>query len=65
MPDDLHDAIQDNAEGPAAVTSDGVTVNQHRLTEQIAADKHLKSQTAAANPAQSLRRMKLYMGGTV
>ncbi|MGB2824536.1 MAG: hypothetical protein WBF17_26410 [Phycisphaerae bacterium] len=43
MADDLDNAIRQNAEGPKQATADGVTVQQHALADQIAADKHLAS----------------------
>jgi hypothetical protein len=53
--DDLKDEIRDNAQGPAKVTGDAGSVEQHKLTEQIAADKHLASKEAVATPKRGLR----------
>jgi hypothetical protein len=65
MADDLDNAIKTNAEGPKQATADGVTVQQHSLADQIAADKYLASKRAGRNPAKALTRVKIIPPGTV
>ena len=40
MADELDDEIRTNAEGPAKVSGDAGSVEQHKLTEQIEADRY-------------------------
>jgi len=47
MADDLTDTIQTNAAGPKRVRGDSGEMEQHPLSDQIVADRYLKSQTAA------------------
>lgn len=47
MTENLEEKIKDNASGPAKVSSDGCSVEQHPLADQIAADKYLASKNAA------------------
>ena len=47
MTENLDKAIHDNAEGPAEASVDGQSVKQHRLRDQIEADRHLASKKAA------------------
>jgi hypothetical protein len=44
---DLSDQIAIDAEKAATVTNDGVTVGRRSLTDQIAADKYLRSVAVA------------------
>ena len=44
---DLSAKIVENAEGPAQVTGDQGSVSQHKLPDQIAADRYLRSRTAS------------------
>ncbi len=37
----LEQSIEENAKGPAKASGDAGSVEQHKLTDQIAADKHL------------------------
>jgi hypothetical protein len=46
MPEDLESAIRDNAEGPAKAAGDSGSVEQHKLTDQIEADRYLASKKA-------------------
>ena len=50
MPDDLDDQIRENAAGPAKAYGDAGSIEQHKLTDQIAADKHLAAKKAVAKP---------------
>lgn len=65
MAEDLKDAIEQNAAGPKQATVDGVTVQQHSLADQIAADKHLAAKRAMRNPAKALVRVQIVPPGTV
>ena len=47
MPENLANTIRDNAAGPAEASVDGQGVKQHRLRDQIEADRHLASKKAA------------------
>jgi len=61
----LKDIIRENAAGPKQAVVDGVTVQQHSLKDQIAADQYLESKEAAKNPARALMRVKIIAPGTV
>jgi hypothetical protein len=62
MPD-LEDKIRENAEGPAKASGDAGSVEQHRLTEQIEADRYLASKEAAKQPRRGLRFSKFVPPG--
>jgi hypothetical protein len=59
LPNDLEDEIRDNAKGPAKASGDAGSVEQHKLTDQIAADKHLASKKAVRKPNRGLRLNKI------
>ena len=63
MADDLQDEIRENAQAPAKVSGDAGSVEQHKLSEQIAADKHLASKEAVTQPKRGLRFNKLVPPG--
>ncbi|MBX3387173.1 MAG: hypothetical protein KF768_11430 [Phycisphaeraceae bacterium] len=63
MPEDLDQAIRDNAGGPARVQGDSGSVQQHSLKDQIEADRYLASKDAAKNPARALRLTRLIPPG--
>lgn len=65
MADDLENVIRDNASGPAKAMVDGTSVEQHSLSDQIAADKYLASKQAGRNPLKALTRVKIVAPGTV
>ena len=52
---DLKQSIEENAKGPAKASGDAGSVEQHKLTDQIAADKHLASKDAVTKPHRGLR----------
>lgn len=54
MADDLKDAIRENAEGPAKAAGDAGSMEQHKLPDQIAADKYLASKEAAKSKRRGL-----------
>jgi len=62
--DDLEDEIRKNAEGPAKVSGDAGSVEQHKLTDQIEADKYLASKEAAQSKKRGLRFNKFVPPGT-
>lgn len=55
MPQSLDDQIRENASGPAKASGDAGSVEQHKLSEQIAADKHLASKQAVTTKSRGLR----------
>jgi hypothetical protein len=59
MPIDLKDSISENAKGPAKAAGDAGSVEQHKLTDQIAADRYLASKEAAKSKRRGLRLNKL------
>jgi len=63
MADDLKDAIRENAEGPAKAAGDAGSVEQHKLPDQIAADKYLASKDAAKSKRRGLVFNKLVPPG--
>lgn len=65
MADEIKDAIEANAIGPRRVTGDEGSVEQHSLSDQIAADKHLSERTAAALPHRGIRFTQLVSPGAV
>ena len=46
MPNDLTNAIKDNATSPAEATVDGQSVKQHPLGDQIEVDRYLSAKAA-------------------
>ena len=60
---DLEDAIRTNAQGPAKATADGVSMEQHKLPDQIAADRYLASKDAAKAKSRGLVLNKLVPPG--
>lgn len=54
MADDLKDVIRENAEGPAKAAGDAGSMEQHKLPDQIAADKYLASKEAAKSKRRGL-----------
>ena len=63
MSDDLKDTIRENAEGPAKAAGDAGSVEQHKLPDQIAADKYLASKEAAKSKRRGLAFNKLVPPG--
>ena len=54
MPDELDDTIRQNAQGPAKAAGDAGSVEQHKLADQIEADKYLASKQAAKSKRRGL-----------
>ena len=63
MADDLDDTIRQNAQGPAKAAGDAGSVEQHKLTEQIEADKYLASKEAAKSKRRGLQFNKFVSPG--
>lgn len=64
MADDLDETIRDNARGPAKASGDAGGVEQHRLKDQIEADRYLNSKEAAKRKHRGLRFSRLVPPGT-
>ena len=54
MADEVENAIRENAQGPAKAAGDAGSVEQHKLADQIAADKYLASKEAAKSNRRGL-----------
>ncbi len=65
MSQGLENAIEQNASGPKRASGDAGSVEQHSITDQIAADKHLASKKAAGSKGLGIKLTKLSPGGTV
>ena len=65
MAEELEDAIKDNAAGPAKASGDSGSMEQHRLPDQIAADKYLASKAAMRKRNFGMRRAKIVPPGAV
>ena len=64
MSKNLEDKIRENAEGPAKASGDAGSVEQHKLTEQIEADRYLCSKEATKSKNRGLKFNKLSPPGT-
>ena len=65
MAEDLDNTIRENAAGPKRASGDSGSVEQHSLSDQIAADKYLASKQAAYGKGLGVRTVKLSPPGTV
>ncbi len=63
MPEELDDTIRQNAQGPAKAAGDAGSVEQHKLPDQIAADRYLASKEAAKSKRRGLVFNKLVPPG--
>ena len=63
MADELDDTIRQNAQGPAKAAGDAGSVEQHKLPDQIAADRYLASKDAAKSKRRGLVFNKLVPPG--
>lgn len=61
----IEQSIQENAAGPRKATGDAGSVEQHALSDQIAADKHLASKQAMRTKGLGVKLVKLSPSGTV
>lgn len=64
QPDNLEQAIKDNAVGPAKAAGDSGSVEQHPLPDQIEADRYLAAKDAAKKPGLGVKFAKLVPPGT-
>ena len=64
MSEDLDNTIRDNAAGPKRASGDSGSIEQHSLSDQIAADKHLASKQASSSQGLGIRRIKLSPPGS-
>jgi hypothetical protein len=65
MAEEIQQSIAENAAGPRSVMSDGQSVNQHSLADQIAADKYLDEKAARNKRKLPIRLARITPGGTV
>ena len=63
MAEDLEQTIRENAAGPAKASGDSGSVEQHKLSDQIAADRYFKAQKAAKSKRLGLRITKIIPPG--
>jgi hypothetical protein len=63
VPEELDDTIRQNAQGPAKAAGDAGSVEQHKLPDQIAADRYLASKDAAKSKRRGLVFNKLVPPG--
>ena len=64
MTESLENKIRENAEGPAKASGDAGSIEQHKLADQIDADRYLCSKDAAKSKRRGLRFNKLVPPGT-
>ena len=60
---ELDDTIRENAEGPAKASGESGSVEQHKLSEQIEADRYLASKQAARSKRRGLLLNRLVPPG--
>lgn len=65
MPDELEQAIKDNAAGPAKASVDGQSVEQHGLRDQIEADRYLAGKEATRKKGLGVKLVNLEPPGAV
>lgn len=63
MPEDLEESIRENAQQPAKAAGDSGSVEQHKLSDQIEADRYLASRQAARSRRLGLRITKIVPPG--
>jgi len=63
VPENLQETIRESANAPAKASGDAGSVEQHKLTEQIAADKYLAAKEAVTKKKRGLRFNKLVPPG--
>lgn len=61
--DDILDAIESSATGPKKVTGDQGSMEQHSLSDQIAADKYKRSFAATRSSTLGIRTQRFLPGG--
>jgi hypothetical protein len=63
MTEQLTEQIRENASGPRRASGDSGSVDQHSLTQQIAADRYLASKDAAKRKGMGIRVGKMIPPG--
>ena len=63
-PDTLDDTIRDNAAGPKRAKGDSAEMEQHSLSDQVAADRYLASKNATKKKGLGATFKKLVPPGT-
>jgi hypothetical protein len=63
MPEQLDKTIEENAKGPKRAKGDSVEMEQHGLTDQIAADRYLASKKATQAKGMGVRLSRLVPPG--
>ena len=58
MPNELEQAIKDNAAGPKRARGDSGEVEQHSLKDQIEVDRYLNSKAAAKKKGLGIKMAK-------
>ena len=62
---EIDNSIKENAAGPRKASGDSGSVEQHGLSDQIAADKYLESKKASRSKGLGIKLAKISPGGTV
>lgn len=63
--EDVTDAIRENLTGPKSVATDGLSVNQHSLKDQLDALDRLKESDAGKSRKLPVRIAKIRPGGAL
>jgi len=63
MSDEIRDAIESTAKGPARVRTDAGEVEAQDIAKQIEADKYLAARQAASTKSRGLRFNQIVPGG--
>ena len=63
MSDEIEQTIRENAQQPAKAAGDSGSVEQHALSDQIAADRYLQEKRAARSRRLGLRATKIVPPG--
>jgi hypothetical protein len=63
MSDDLSQQIKENASGPRAAKGDSGSMEQHSLSDQIAADRYLNARKAAGGKGLGVKISKMVPPG--
>jgi hypothetical protein len=63
QPQNIEDAIEQNAKGPKRVQVANQSVEQQPIADQIKADEYLASKAAAKKPSMGLRFSKIVPPG--
>jgi hypothetical protein len=64
MSEQISESIKTNAQGPAKASGDSGSIEQHKLTDQIDADRYLESKKATRKKGLGVKFVKLTPSGT-